>query len=144
MKSPELVLEFLAPEFADLSRAHHHEHLLGLGQQVQDVVHEPGEIVGGRDGGVVLAKRRACQISLIDRREQERCVGKELPSIPKGDWHGQPVSAWGKHVQGKAWLVSLVQYDLGFFDHETCRTKERGKPFAASPMSSVSVTESLV
>src|SRR4029077_894253 len=81
VKSLELLLEFLAPEFADLSRAHHHEHLLGLGQQLQDVVYEPGKIVGGRDGGVVLAKRRVCQVSLIDRREQERCVGKELPSI---------------------------------------------------------------
>jgi hypothetical protein len=45
-----------------------------------------------------------------------------------------------------AWLLSLVPFEVGCFDHETCRTKERGKPFAAkvSPKSSVSVAESLV
>ena len=40
-----------------------------------------GKIVDDRDGGLVLAKRRVAQISLIDGREQERRVGKELLSI---------------------------------------------------------------
>ena len=69
------------PEFAELSGPHHHEHLPGLGQQLQDVVDQPGKIVDDRDGGLVLAKRRVPQISLIDGREQERRVGKELLSI---------------------------------------------------------------
>ena len=80
-KSLELLVELLMPESADLSGAHHHEHLLGLGQQLQDVVDEPGEIVDDRDGGLVLAKGRVPQIPLIDGREQQRRVGKELLSI---------------------------------------------------------------
>ena len=63
------------------SGAHHHEHLPGLGQHLQDVVDEPGEIVDDRDGGLVLTKRRVPQISLIDGREQQRRAGKELLSI---------------------------------------------------------------
>ena len=51
------------------------------GQHLQDVVDEPGEIVDDRDGGLVLAKRRVLQKSLIDGREQQRRVGKELLSI---------------------------------------------------------------
>ena len=81
MKSLELVLELSTPELAELSGPHHHEHLPGLGQQLQDVVDEPGKIVVDRDGGLVLAKRRVAQISLIDGREQERRVGKELLPI---------------------------------------------------------------
>ena len=41
----------------------------------------PRKIVIDRDRGVVLAKRRALQITLVDCRKQERCIGKELPSI---------------------------------------------------------------
>jgi len=26
-----------------------------------------------------------------------------------------------KQVEEKIWLVSFMRYDLGFFDHETCR-----------------------
>jgi len=48
---------------------------------LQDVVDEPGEIVDGRRGGLVHAKRRISQPSLIDGREQQRCVGRELPDI---------------------------------------------------------------
>ena len=31
------------PEFPNLSGPNHHEHLLGLGQQLQDVIDEPEE-----------------------------------------------------------------------------------------------------
>ena len=41
----------------------------------------PRKIVGDRDGGLVLAKRCVAKISLIDGREQERRVGKELLSV---------------------------------------------------------------
>ncbi len=43
----------------------------------------------------------------------------------------------GKHVQGKTWLLSLVPFDLEFFDHETCRTKGRGKPIRREGVSQV-------
>ena len=81
VKALELVLELSTPELSQLSGPHHHEHLLGLGKQLQDVIDEPGKIVVDCDGGLVLAKRRVAQISLIDRCEQERCVGKEFLSI---------------------------------------------------------------
>jgi putative transposase len=39
-----------------------------------------------------------------------------------------------KQVEEKIWLVSFMRYDLGFFDHETCRIESAANPFAASPM----------
>jgi hypothetical protein len=47
---------------------------------LQDVVDEPGEIVDGRRGGLVHAKRRISQPSLIDGRESSihpyECYGQ--------------------------------------------------------------------
>jgi putative transposase len=34
-------------------------------------------------------------------------------------------------VEDKIWLVSFMRYDLGFFDHETCRIESAANPFAA-------------
>lgn len=50
---------------------------------------------------------------------------------------GQKVGV--KQIEEKIWLVSFVQYDLGFFDHETCWIESAVNPFAAkvSPMSPV-------
>jgi putative transposase len=44
-----------------------------------------------------------------------------------------------KEVSDKIWLVSFMNYDLGFFDHETCRLESAENPFAAKvlPMSPV-------
>ena len=44
-----------------------------------------------------------------------------------------------KQVEEKIWLVSFMRYDLGFFDHETCRIESAANPFAAKvlPMSPV-------
>jgi len=44
-----------------------------------------------------------------------------------------------RQVADRIWLVSFMQYDLGFFDHETCRITSAENPFAARvlPMSSV-------
>jgi hypothetical protein len=36
-----------------------------------------------------------------------------------------------KQVEEKIWLVSFMRYDLGFFDHETCRIESAENPFAA-------------
>jgi len=40
-------------------------------------------------------------------------------------------------VEEKIWLVSFMRYDLGFFDHETCRIESAENPFAPKllPMS---------
>jgi putative transposase len=42
-----------------------------------------------------------------------------------------------RQVADKIWLVSFMQYDLGFFDHETCRITSAENPFGAKvlPMS---------
>ena len=69
------------PEFGELSRPRHHEHLLRLGKQLQDFIDQSRTIVGDRDGGLVFTKWRVAQIPLIDGREQERRFGKELTSI---------------------------------------------------------------
>jgi putative transposase len=44
-----------------------------------------------------------------------------------------------KEVSEQGWLVSFMQYDLGFFDTETWRIESAENPFIAkvSPMSSV-------
>jgi putative transposase len=44
-----------------------------------------------------------------------------------------------KEVSDKIWLVSYMQYDLVFFDHETCRLESAENPFGAKvlPMSPV-------
>ena len=44
-----------------------------------------------------------------------------------------------KQVADRIWLVSFMQYDLGFFDDETCRLEPGANPFEAKvlPMSPV-------
>ena len=44
-----------------------------------------------------------------------------------------------KQIEEKIWLVSFMRYDLGFFDHQTCRIESAENPFAAKllPMSPV-------
>jgi putative transposase len=42
---------------------------------------------------------------------------------------GQKVGV--KQVEDKIWRVSFMRYDLGFFDHETCRIESVDNPFAA-------------
>ena len=44
-----------------------------------------------------------------------------------------------KQVADRIWLVSFMQYDLGFFDDETCRLEPGANPFEATvlPMSPV-------
>ena len=36
-----------------------------------------------------------------------------------------------KQVKETIWLVSFMRFDLGFFDHETCRIESAENPFAA-------------
>ena len=42
---------------------------------------------------------------------------------------GQKVGV--KQVEEKIWLVNFMRFDLGFFDHETCRIESAENPFAA-------------
>ncbi|HEY1980885.1 MAG TPA: transposase [Xanthobacteraceae bacterium] len=44
-----------------------------------------------------------------------------------------------KQVTDNIWLASFMDYDLGYFDHETCRLEPLENPFGpkALPMSSV-------
>jgi putative transposase len=39
-----------------------------------------------------------------------------------------------KQIEPKVWLVSFMQYDLGFFDSETVRVTSAENPFGALPM----------
>jgi len=54
-------------------------------------------------------------------------------------WRLVPSHFQRTQVEERIWLVSCMQYDLGFFDRETCRIESAGNPFAAkvSPMSPV-------
>jgi putative transposase len=42
-----------------------------------------------------------------------------------------------KQVEDRIWLVSFMQYDLGYFDNETCRLEPIENPFGPTvlPMS---------
>lgn len=61
-------------------------------------------------------------------------MGKLKINLSQG-FAGQNVGV--KQIEDRIWLVSFMQYDLGFFDHETCRVESAVNPFAAklAPMS---------
>ncbi len=44
-----------------------------------------------------------------------------------------------KQVSDQIWLVSFMNYDLGYFDHQTCRLEHLDNPFGPKvlPMSPV-------
>lgn len=64
------------------------------------------------------------------------CFGRQKINLSTV-FAGQNVGV--KQVAEHVWLVSFMDYDLGFFDHETCRLESAGNPFAAKvlPMSPV-------
>jgi putative transposase len=64
------------------------------------------------------------------------CFGRQKINL-SAVFAGQNVGV--KQVADQVWLVSFMDYDLGFFDHETCRLECAGNPFAAKvlPMSPV-------
>jgi putative transposase len=64
------------------------------------------------------------------------CMGRQKINLSQV-FAGQKVGV--KEISEKIWLVSFMQYDLGFFDHETCRIESAENPFAAKvlPMSPV-------
>lgn len=64
------------------------------------------------------------------------CLGAQKVNISQA-FAGQKVGI--KQVEDRVWLVSFMQFDLGFFDDETCRIESAENPFAAklSPMSPV-------
>jgi putative transposase len=62
------------------------------------------------------------------------CLGAQKVNISQA-FAGQRVGV--KQVSERVWLVSFMQFDLGFFDDETCRIESAENPFVAkvSPMS---------
>ena len=64
------------------------------------------------------------------------CLGKRKINLSQV-FAGQNVGI--KEVADKIWLVSFMHYDLGFFDHETCRLEPVAHPFEPKvlPMSRV-------
>ena len=62
------------------------------------------------------------------------CFGRQKINLSKV-FAGQNVGV--KQVSDQIWLVSFMNYDLGFFDDETCRLESAENPFGAKvlPMS---------
>jgi hypothetical protein len=56
-------------------------------------------------------------------------VRQQFPNLSQA-FAGQMVGV--KQVEEKIWLVSFMRYDLGFFDHETCRIESAANPFSAN------------
>ena len=64
------------------------------------------------------------------------CMGRRKINLSTV-FAGQNVGV--RQISDKIWLVSFMQYDLGFFDDETCRLEPPANPFEAKllPMSPV-------
>jgi putative transposase len=64
------------------------------------------------------------------------CIGRRKINLSQV-FAGQNVGV--KEIEERIWLVSFMQYDLGFFDHETGRIECAENPFGAKvlPMSPV-------
>jgi len=64
------------------------------------------------------------------------CLGKRKINLSQA-FAGQNVGI--KEVSDRIWLVTFMHYDLGFFDHETCRLEPIADPFEPKvlPMSPV-------
>ena len=69
-----------------------------------------------------------------------RRVGKQMSTLAHSSrfrrvFAGQSVGI--KQVSDEIWLVSFMDYDLGYFDHETCRLEPIENPFGPKvlPMS---------
>ena len=64
------------------------------------------------------------------------CFGRQKINLSQV-FAGQNVGV--KEVSERIWLVSFMDYDLGFFDDETCRLESAINPFEAKvlPMSPV-------
>ena len=64
------------------------------------------------------------------------CFGGQKINLSKV-FAGQNVGV--KQIGDQIWLVSFMEYDLGFFDDETCRLESAENPFGAKvlPMSPV-------
>jgi len=56
------------------------------------------------------------------------CIGKRKINLSTV-FAGQNVGV--KEISDQVWLVSFMQYDLGFFDHETGRITSAENPFGA-------------
>ena len=63
------------------------------------------------------------------------CIGRRRKINLSTLFTGQNVGV--KQVSDRIWLVSFMDYDLGFFDDETCRLEPAANPFEAKvlPMS---------
>ncbi len=60
------------------------------------------------------------------------------PDVARAPCAGQNVGI--KQVSDRIWLVTFIDYDLGYFDDETCRLEPIDNPFGPKvlPMSPVS------
>ena len=56
------------------------------------------------------------------------CYNRQKINLSRS-FAGQKVKV--KQVHDKVWLVSFMQYDLGYFDSDTCRLESIENPFAA-------------
>ena len=74
--------------------------------------------------------------TIIGTRCGRICLGRRKINLSQV-FAGQKVGV--KEVSDQIWLVTFMHYDLGFFDHETCRVEPADNPFEAKvlPMSPV-------
>jgi hypothetical protein len=57
-----------------------------------------------------------------------RFVGSPTVEANDRSWSDAGQRVGVKQIEDKIWLVSFMRYDLGFFDHETCRIESAANP----------------
>ena len=79
------------------------------------------------------------------RRRRTDCAGAPAArpaSLARDAGSGPPLAGQNvgiKEVSDRSWVVTFVHYDLGFFNHETCRLELVADPFEPKvlPMSPI-------
>ena len=91
----------------------------------------PIKIETGGSGTIVSgADRKAKSVAALQRMVHCYLTGIRLPNDDQAD-PADDLIAVRRLGSDKIWLVSFMNYDLGFFDHEAGRIANVENPFAA-------------
>ena len=89
--------------------------------------------------GRYLSRHRSKALARVCRTDRPRTCGRICFNRQKINlstvFAGQSVGI--KQVSEQIWLVSFMDYDLGYFDHETCRLEPIENPFGPKVLGNV-------
>ena len=85
LETLKLAFQLRSPERVERARAYDHEHLRRSRKELQDLIHEPWEVVDDRDGRFVLGERSISEIALVERGKEQGSVRKDLLAMSPGE-----------------------------------------------------------